>query len=87
MNRARRRSLGGERGAEGAEFERRVETYRGAIGRYLDQVSLRQAAREIGMSPTGVQKFIDGSQPYLSTVRELREWYQGRHAAPDAASD
>ena len=34
------------------------------------------------MSPTGLQKFIDGSQPYGPTVLKLRQWYALRPGAP-----
>lgn len=37
--------------------------------------SLRRVAREIGMSPTGLRKFLDGAEPYAPTVHRLRVWY------------
>ena len=46
----------------------------------VENISLRQVAREIGMSPTGLKKFLDGTAPYSPTVRRLRNWYV-RHAA------
>ncbi|HET7233195.1 MAG TPA: hypothetical protein VFJ16_24505 [Longimicrobium sp.] len=47
---------------------------RDAATRYVASTSLRQAAREIGMSPTGLQKFLDGAEPYVKTVRKLSLW-------------
>lgn len=41
--------------------------------------SLRQIARGVGMSPSGLQKFIDGSTPHSATRRKLELWYS-RHA-------
>lgn len=37
--------------------------------------SLRGVAREVGMSPSGLQKFRDGALPYVSTRRKLERWY------------
>lgn len=37
--------------------------------------SLRKVAREVGMSPTGLRKFLDGTDPYSPTVHRLRVWY------------
>lgn len=41
----------------------------------VENTSLRQVAREIGMSPTGLKKFLEGTAPYSPTVRRLRNWY------------
>jgi hypothetical protein len=46
----------------------------------VENTSLRQVAREIGMSPTGLKKFLGGTAPYSSTLRRLRAWYV-RYAA------
>lgn len=47
--------------------------------------SLRSVSREIGMSATGLSKFLDGNAPYLPTLNRLRNWYL-RHAAPTHAT-
>lgn len=52
-----------------------IETLREAARLYVDATSLRHAAREIGMSPTGLRGFIDGADPYVKTTRKLTEWY------------
>ena len=52
-----------------------VETLREAARLYVDATSLRHAARDIGMSPTGLRGFIDGADPYVKTTRKLTEWY------------
>ena len=61
-----------------------IEALRQAARLYVDATSLRNAAREIGMSPTGLRGFIDGADPYLKTKRRLTEWYvrelESRHA-------
>jgi hypothetical protein len=52
-----------------------VETLREAARLYVDATSLRNAARTIGMSPTGLRGFVDGADPYIKTTRKLTEWY------------
>ena len=37
--------------------------------------SLRSVAREVGMSPSGLQKFRDGATPYSATRLKLERWY------------
>ena len=67
-----------------------IETLREAARLYVDATSLRHAAREIGMSPTGLRGFIDGADPYVKTTRKLTEWYvreiQNRNAELSAES-
>lgn len=41
----------------------------------MSTLSLRGVAREVGMSPSGLQKFVDGSVPYLTTRRKLEQWF------------
>ena len=41
----------------------------------VENTSLRSVAREIGMSPTGLKKFLQGTAPYSPTIRRLRTWY------------
>ena len=70
-----------------------VETLREAARTAVDATSLRQAARDIGMSPTGLRGFLDGAAPYVKTERKLRAWYlreasRNLHAVtPEAASN
>lgn len=52
-----------------------IETLREAARLYVDATSLRHAARDIGMSPTGLRGFLDGADPYVKTTRKLTEWY------------
>ena len=48
----------------------------------VEQTSLRGVAREIGMSPTGLKKFLLGTSPYSPTVRKLRKWFVQHGATP-----
>ena len=41
----------------------------------VENTSLRSVAREIGMSPSGLKKFLQGTAPYSPTLRRLRTWY------------
>lgn len=41
----------------------------------VENTSLRSVAREIGMSPTGLKKFLQGTAPYSPTLRRLRTWF------------
>ncbi|HEX5726591.1 MAG TPA: hypothetical protein VFX98_14040 [Longimicrobiaceae bacterium] len=52
-----------------------VETLREAARQHVDSTSLRQAARDIGMSPTGLRGFLDGADPYGKTTRKLTQWF------------
>lgn len=59
----------------------------------VENTSLRSVAREIGMSPTGLKKFLLGTAPYSPTLRRLRNWYvqyaslqAGEVASQDAAA-
>ena len=54
-------------------FAKLVGQLRDAARAHAESTSLRQAAREIGMSPTGLHNFIVGTAPYLTTVRKLHE--------------
>jgi hypothetical protein len=69
---------GGLRGSD--PFTARV---RAAATARVAATSLRSVSREIGMSATGLSKFLDGNAPYLPTLNRLRNWYL-RHAAPQA---
>lgn len=53
---------------------------RQALERWVAKTSLRQAARETGMSPTGLRKVLSGSRVHASTERKLLTWYL-RHLA------
>jgi len=48
----------------------------------VERTSLRGVAREIGMSPTGLKKFLLGTAPYSPTLRRLRKWYLQHAALP-----
>lgn len=60
---------------------------RDAAASRIERTSLRGVAREIGLSPTGLKKFILGTRPYSPTLRRLRRWYifhYTREVAPES---
>jgi len=59
-----------------------IEHLRTAAAARVDHTSLRGVAREIGMSPTGLKKFLLGTAPYSPTLRRLRKWYVHHAALP-----
>jgi hypothetical protein len=61
-----------------------VRHLRDAAAARVESTSLRSVAREIGMSPTGLKKFLMGTAPYSPTVRRLRRWYLQYAALPAA---
>lgn len=62
--------------------EATVKHLRDAAAARVEKTSLRRVAREIGMSPTGLKKFILGTAPYSPTLRRLRKWYLQYAALP-----
>lgn len=57
-----------------------VEKARQAAQRAVDATSLRHVAREIGLSPTGLQHFLQGGEPYAKSLQKLGDWYIRRAA-------
>lgn len=82
-----------ERDPEG--FTRRIYEIRATLSGHVELTSLRQAAREVGMSPTGLSNFLGGAEPYMPTLSKLGTWYEARGrdggepmpVQPDAALD
>lgn len=52
-----------------------VEALRTAAMRHVQIRGLRPVAREIGISPGGLKKFVEGATPYSRTVFRLRAWH------------
>ena len=62
--------------------EQTVQHLREMAAARVESTSLRGVAREIGMSPTGLKKFLNGTAPYSPTLRRLRKWYVHHAALP-----
>lgn len=52
-----------------------VTALRRVLARRVENETLRAVARQIGMSPTGLQKFLAGGTPYSATRRRLERWF------------
>jgi len=66
------------------------ERFRWALHLAIERSTLRAVAKEVGMSPSGLQNFLDGAAPYGKTKEKLRFWYFRRagfssYAVEDAA--
>jgi hypothetical protein len=64
-----------------------IETIRDFVIRRVGNTSLRHVARQVGMSPTGLSKFMGGTAPYQGTLGKLETWFlreQTVNASPDA---
>jgi DNA-binding phage protein len=60
-----------------------VEHLRDSVAAHAGSTSLRRVAGEIGMSATGLKKFLQGTDPYFPTIRRLQTWYV-QHAAVES---
>ena len=64
-----------------------VEQLRTAAAARVEHTSLRGTAREIGMSPTGLKKFLSGTPPYSPTLRRILNWYNRGASRPTRPED
>ncbi len=55
-----------------------LNVLRNALRQRVELTSLRATARELGMSPTGLHGFIEGTEPYVKTLRRARVWLAER---------
>ncbi|NNC30440.1 hypothetical protein HKM21_14300 [Longimicrobium terrae] len=63
-----------------------IPRIRGAIRFKVHQTSLRAVARSVGLSPSGLSRFVDGANPNPGTIRKLRTWYRRHGTLPLAAT-
>jgi hypothetical protein len=61
-----------------------VDELRARAASAVEASSLRNLARQVGMSAAAMDKFISGTAPTPPTYRKLRAWYE-RHL--EAAED
>jgi transcriptional regulator with XRE-family HTH domain len=52
-----------------------TEALRNRVEQAIQNSSLRQVARQVGMSPGGLKLFVTGTTPYSPTLRRLNQWY------------
>lgn len=53
-----------------------IDRLRNAIILRVQATSLRAVARQVGMSPSGLDKFLCGGTPYTKSRRKLFDWLQ-----------
>lgn len=58
-----------------------LQDIRNSASAIIARTSLRQVAREIALSPTGLSNFLEGARPQPETLRRLRNWYEKRKEA------
>jgi hypothetical protein len=63
-----------------------IDVIRAAVRTAIENSSVRQVARDVGMSPTGLTMALEAENPRAATMRKLREWYV-RWAATERAID
>jgi hypothetical protein len=51
-----------------------IERLREAVTIRVQATSLRSVARQVGMSPSGLDKFLNGGMPYQKSRRKLFDW-------------
>jgi hypothetical protein len=51
------------------------EEIRTCLAAAVEMSSLRTVARQVGVSPSGLQKTIDGAAPYRRTLRKYCGWW------------
>ena len=67
--------------------EREQARIREALIHEIERTTLRAVALEVGMTPTGLRGFVDGTVPYGPTLARLRQWFfrwrNGAGLSPD----
>jgi hypothetical protein len=51
-----------------------ISRLREAVTIRVQATSLRSVARQVGMSPSGLDKFLNGGMPYQKSRRKLFDW-------------
>jgi hypothetical protein len=52
-----------------------LERLRERVAARVEASSLRIVARQVGMSPAGLQKFLSGGTPYAKSRKKLFDWW------------
>lgn len=59
-----------------------LERLRETVALRVQASSLRAVAREVGMSPAGLEKFLAGETPYSRSRQRLQEWWVREASRP-----
>lgn len=73
-------------------YERAVtslERLRESVAMRVQATSLRSVARQVGMSPSGLEKFLSGGTPYTRSRQKLQEWWtrEGHQPRSDMSAE
>jgi hypothetical protein len=60
-----------------------VVRLREAVQAQIEVTSRRATAREIGLTPRGLELFLLGAKPQMKTLAKLLSWYEQHVAAAD----
>jgi hypothetical protein len=61
-----------------------LDRVRRSVAIQVQATSLRHVARRVGMSPTGLEKFLRGAEPYTVIRRKLVDWWNREGESPNA---
>jgi hypothetical protein len=61
-----------------------LDRVRRSVALQVQASSLRHVARRVGMSPTGLEKFLRGAEPYSIIRRKLVDWWKREGESPTA---
>ena len=66
-----------------------LDRVRRSVALQVQASSLRHVARRVGMSPTGLEKFLRGAEPYSIIRRKLVDWWkrEGENPRPAVSTD
>jgi hypothetical protein len=64
-----------------------IDEIRRAVRDHVIGTSLRNMARQLNFSPSGLSKFLDGAQPYRKSFLRLQAWYSRNQHEPVQLSD
>lgn len=66
-----------------------LERLRESVAIRVQATSLRAVARQVGMSPAGLEKFIAGGVPYARSRQKLHEWWvrEGQRPRSDVSTE
>jgi hypothetical protein len=59
-----------------------LERLRETVAARVEATSLRSVARQVGMSPTGLEKFLSGGTPYSRSRQKLQDWAEREGSKP-----
>ena len=59
-----------------------LDRMRETVAIRVQSTSLRSVARQVGMSPSGLEKFLGGGTPYTRGRQKLQDWWERDGSKP-----